>query len=139
MPGINIGGRPHSNLRYADDTTLIANSKKDLTTLIQQVKNESEAAVLMINVKKAKVMTSEDIQKFEVGAEAIDVVEFSFLGASINRDEDCGKEIRRRMAIGKASMEKLVKAMKDKDVPRRLKIELAQTVVFPVVTYWSES
>ena len=118
---INIVGRLLNNLRYADDTTLIANSKEDLATLIQQVKNESEAAVLMINVKKAKAMTSEDIQKFEADAEAIDIVkEFNFISASINRDADCGKEIR-RIVIGKASMEKLAKVMTDKDVSRRLK------------------
>ena len=79
FPGIKIGSRPLLNLRYADETILIASSKEDLTTLIRLVKNTSKAVGLMLNVKKTKVMTSEDIQEFEVGAEAIDIVkEFNF-------------------------------------------------------------
>ena len=140
MPGISIGGRPLNNLRYADDTTLIANSKEDLEALIQQVKITSEAAGLMLNVKKTKIMTTEEVNEFKIGTESLDIVkEFCFLGTFINQGADCEKEIRRRIAMGKANMGKLEKVMKDRDVSRDLKIKLVQTLVFPVVTYGSES
>ena len=140
MSGISIGGRRLNNLRYADDTTLIAKSKEELSALIQQVKIASEAAGLMLNVKKTKIMATEAVQKFKVGSEKLDIVkEFNFLGATINKDADCEKEIRRRIGMGRASMSKLEKVMKDRDVSQGVKTKLVQTLIFPVVTYGSES
>ena len=103
--GISIGGRIVTNLRYADGTTLLAGTKEDLTELVERVRRASEKAGLYLNVRKAKVMTTGDIGEVTVDGKDIEVVmKFVFLGALITKDGLCEKEVRRRIAMGKAAM-----------------------------------
>ena len=122
--GIIIGGRKVNNLRYADDTTLIARSKEDLHQLIKHVKESSAREGLLLNVKKTKIMTTAPgLNEFTLGTEKVEVVDcFAFLGSTIDRKGGCSNDIRKRLALGRAAMTKLTKIMKDRDVkpPRRL-------------------
>ena len=116
--GISIGGRMVTNLRYADDTTLLAGTKEDLIELVERVRGASEKAGLYLNVGKTKVMTiSGDIGEVTVDGKDIEVVtKFVFLGALITKDGLCEKEVRRRIAMGKAAMGGLTSIWKDRGV-----------------------
>ena len=138
--GLRVGGRKVDNLRYADDTTLIAESMEDLTKLIYQVKKESEKLGLRLNVKKTKVMTTGDIVNCSIDGEQLEVIEsFVFLGAQIVKDGSCEAEIRRRIALGRKAMSELNTIMKDRGIPIQTKVRIISTMVFPIVTYGSES
>ena len=115
--GIKIAGRTLNNLRYADDTTLLAGKKEDLTNLIRRLKKESEKAGLYFNIKKTKIMTTADYDSFEIDGEKIEVItSFTFLGSVIENEGKCDMEIKRRVAIGKAAMTGMEKIWKDKHV-----------------------
>ena len=138
--GINIGGRMVTNLRYADDTTLLAGTKEDLTELVERVRRASEKAGLYLNVGKTKVMTTGDIGEVTVDGKDIEVVtKFVFLGALITKDGLCEKEVRRRIAMGKAAMGGLTSIWKDRGVTMETKVKLVKVLVFPIVLYGAET
>jgi hypothetical protein len=115
--GVRIAGRTLNNLRYADDTTLMAGIKEDLTELMRRLKKESEQAGLYFNIKKTKIMTTAEWDRFELDGEEIEVTKsFTFLGSIIEKEGKCELEIRRRVAIGKAAMIGLEKIWRDKHV-----------------------
>ena len=99
--GVNIGGTRINNLRYADDTTLLAESKEDLITLIRKVKEESEKMGLYLNIKKTKVMATMSLENISIDNQPIEIVKnFTFLGSRIDKSADCSKEIRQRLLLG---------------------------------------
>ena len=124
-----------TNLRYADDTTLIAETKNDLIAIMERVKLASEKAGLYLNVGKTKVMMAEYQGEMVVDGKHIEVVShFIFLGSLITKDGFCEKEIRRRFAMGR-----LTKIWKDRGITLRTKIRLVKALVFPIVLYGAES
>ena len=138
--GVGIGGRVITNLRYADDTTLIAGTKEDLTEIMERVRKTSEKAGIFLNVLKTKVMTTGDIGEVAVDGKTVEVVKkFVFLGALITKDGLCDKEIRRRIAMGKAAMEGLTTVWKDRGITLQTKVKLVMALVFPIVLYGSET
>ena len=138
--GISIGGRMVTNLRYADDTTLLAGTKKELIELVERVRRASEKAGLYLNVGKTKVMTTGDIGEVTVDGKDIEVVtKFVFLGALITKDGLCEKEVRRRIAMGKAAMGGLTSIWKDRGVTMVTKVKLVKVLVFPIVLYGAET
>ena len=138
--GISIGGRMVTNLRYADDTTLLAGTKEDLIELVGRVRRASEKAVLYLNVGKAEVMTTGDIGAVTVDWKDIEVVtKFVFLGALITEDGLCEKEVRRRIAMGKAATGGLTSIWKDRGVTLETKVKLVKVLVFPIVLYGAET
>ena len=138
--GISVGGRIVTNLRYADDTTLLAGTKEDLTELVERVRRASEKAGLYLNVGKTKVMTTGDIREVTVDGKDIEVVtKFVFLGALITKDGLCEKEVRRRIAMGKAAMGGLTSIWKDRGVTMETKMKLVKVLVFPIVFYGAET
>ena len=115
--GVKIAGKTLNNLRYANDTTLMAGKKSDLTKLIRRLKRESEKAGLYFNIKKKKIMTTANWDSFEIDGEEIEVVtSFTFLGSEVEKDGRCDKKIKRRGVIGKATMIGLEKLWRDKHV-----------------------
>ena len=138
--GISTGGRMVSNLRYADDTTLLAGTKEYLIELVETVRQASEKAGLYPTVGKTKVMTTGDIGDVIVDGKDIEVVtKFVFLGALITKDGLCEKEVRRRIAIGKAAMGGLTSIWKDRGVSMETKVKLVNVLVFPIVLYGAET
>ena len=137
--GISIGDRRISNLRYADDTTLIAETKIDLIAIMERVKLASEKAGLYLNVGKTKVMMTEDQGEMVVDGKYIEVVShFIFHGSLITKDEFGEKEIRRRLAMGRSAMGELTKIWNDRGITLRTKIRLVKALVFPIVLYGAE-
>ena len=138
--GVGIGGRLITNLRYADDTTLIAGTKEDLTEIMERVRKTSEKAGLYLIVLKTKVMTTGDIGEVAVDGKTVEVVKkFVFLGALITKDGLCDKEIRRRIAMGKAAMGGLTTVWKDRGITLQTKVKLVKALVFPIVLYGAET
>ena len=138
--GIKIGGRNINNLRYADDTTILAETADDLQCLLRKIKEESAVTGLKLNMKKICVMTNGPIQEFHIDNEQVEIVkEFIFLGSSINADSNCSNEIKRRLLMGRKAMVNLDKLIKNKDVSMITKIRVIKTMVFPVTTYDCES
>ena len=111
--GIKISGRNINNLRYADDTTLMAESKEKLKSLLTRVKKESERASLKLNIKKTKIMASRPITSWQIEGEKVEVVtDFLFLGFEITVDGDCSHEIRRHLLLGRKALTNLDSVMK---------------------------
>ena len=138
--GISIAGRHVSNLRYADDTTLLEKNADQLKQLINKVKTASEAAGLDLNLNKTKIMTTSDLRTFDLDGHNIETVDsFNFLGVAITPDILYRSEIHRRIGMGKAAMTRLHKIWKDKNVSLGTKISIVRALVFPVMTYGSES
>src|ERR1700733_13050358 len=138
--GVRIAGRTLNNLRYADDTTLLAGKKEGLKDIIRKLKIESEKAGLYFNIKKTKIMTTENWKSFEVDGEVIEVVtSFSFLGAMIVREGGCDGEIRRRITLGRMAMQGMEKIWKDKHVSIMTKTRIVKAMIFPVVLYGCET
>ena len=142
--GVKIGGRRITNLRYADDTTLVCGSKKELLDLLKAVKSASERRGLLLNTKKTKIMVIDDDRKdqdegFVLDGNNIDEVEsFEFLGSVINTKGDCSQEIKRRLAMAKSVVHKLTKLWKSR-LPISLKLRLLKSTAFAVASYGSES
>ena len=131
-----VGGRKMSNLRYADDTTLIAGTKDDLTELTTKVKRVSEEAGLYLNVKKTKVLTTGKLDRIIVDDNNIEIVDkFIFLGVLITNDGVTDKELRRRLIIEKCAMGSLKRIFKDRGIRLTTKIMIIQTLVFPIILY----
>ena len=141
--GLSIGGRQLNNMRYADDTTLLANSLAELRTLLQRVKTESEAMGLRLNVAKTKFMVIGDVGEEQPlivdGQEVEKIQQFNFLGALISSKGGCSEEIRRRIAMAKSAMQKLNKIWADRGVTKATKVRLVKALVFPIASHSCET
>ena len=137
--GIKIAWRIINNLRYADDTTLMAESEEELKSLLMKVKEESEKVGLKLNIQKTKIMASGPITSWQIDWETVETVaEFIFLGSKITADGDCSYEIKRRLLLGKKFMTKLDSILKSRDITLSTKVHLVKAMVFSVVTYGCE-
>ena len=137
--GIKIAGRNINNLRYADDTTLMAESEEELKSLLMKVK-ESEKVGLNLNIQKTKIMASGPITSWQTDAETVErVVDFIFLGSKITVDGDCSHEIKRRLLLKRKVMTNLDSILKSRDITLPTKVRLVKAMVFPVVMYGCES
>ena len=135
--GIKIARRNINNLRYADDSTLMAKSKEELKNLLMKVKEESGKAGLKLNVQKTKIMASGPITSWQIDGETMDTVkDFISLGSKIATDDDCSHEIKRCLLLGRKAMTKLGKILKSRDITLLTKFCLVKAMVFPVVMYW---
>ena len=135
--GIKIAGRNINNLRYADDTTLMAESEKELKSLLRKVKEESEKVGLKPNIQKTKIMPSGPITSWEIDGETVS--DFIFGGSKITADGDFSHEIKRRLLLGRKVMTNLDSIFKSRDITLPTKVHLVKAMVFPVVTYGCES
>ena len=138
--GIKIAGRNINNLRYADDTTLMAESEEELKGLLMKVKEESEKVGLKLNIQKTKIMASDSITSWEIDGETVETVSDFILGGSkITADGDCSHEIKRCVLLGRKVMTNLDSILKSKDITLPTKVHLVKAMVFPVVMYGCES
>jgi len=138
--GIKIAGRNINNLRYADDTTLMAESEEELKSLLMKVKEESEKAGFKLNIQKTKIMASGPITSWQIDGEIVEIVaDFIFLGSKITSDGDFSHEIKRHLPLGSKVMTKLDSILKSRDITFPTKVHLVKAMVFPVVTYGCES
>ena len=137
--GIKIAGRNINNLRYADDTTLMAESKEELKSLLMKVKEESEKVGLKLNIQKTKIMASGPITSWQVDGETMETVTLYFWGLQITADGDCSHEIKRRLLLGRKAMTNLGSILKSRDITLPSKVYRVKTMVFPVVMYGCES
>ena len=138
--GINIMRRNISNLRYADDTTFMAESTEELRNLLMKVKEESGKAGLKLNVQKTKIMASGPITSWQIDGETMDTVkDFISLGSKIATDDDCSHEIKRCLLLGRKAMTKLGKILKSRDITLLTKAHLVKAMVFPAVMYGCEN
>ena len=129
-----------NNVRYADDTTLMADSEEELKSLLMKVKEESEKAGLKLNIQKAKIMASGSITSWEIDGETVETVsDFIFLGSKITANDDCSHEIKRCLLLGRKVMTNLDSILKSRDITLPTKVHHIKTVVFPVVMYGCES
>ena len=138
--GIKIAGKNINNLRYADDTTLMAESEEELKSLLMKVKEESEKVDLKLNIQKTKNMASGPITSWEIDGETMGTVsDFIFGGSKITADGDCSHEIKRRLLLGRKVMTTLDSIFKSRDITLPTKVRLVKAMVFPVVMYGCES
>ena len=138
--GIKIAGRNISNFRYADDTTLMAESEEELKSLLMKVKAESEKAGLKLNFQKTKIMASGPITSWQIDGETVEAVsDFMVLGSKITADGDCSHEIKRRLLLGSKVMTNLHSIFKSRDITLPTMVHLVEALVFPVVMYGCES
>ena len=138
--GIKIAGRNINNLRYADDTTLLAESEEELKSLLMKVKKESEKVGLKLNIQKTKIMVSGPITSWEIDEETVETVSDFILGGSkITADGDCRHEIKRHLLLGRKVMTSLDSIFKSRDITLPTKVRLVKAMVFPVVMYGCES
>ena len=134
---IKITGRNINNLRYADDTTLMAESEEELKSLLMKVKKESEKASLKFNIKKAKIMASSPITSWQIDGET--VRDFIFLASKIIADGDCSHEIKRHFLLGRKAVTNLDSILKSKDITLPTEVCIVKAMLFPVVMYRWES
>ena len=140
QPGITIGRRNINNLRYADDTTLMAENEEKLKSLLMKVKEESGKVGLKLNIHKTKIMASSSITSWQIDWETVETVtDFIFLGSKITADGDCSHEIKRRLLLGRKVMTNLDSILKSRDITLSTKVHLVKAMVFPVVMYVCES
>ena len=138
--GIKVAGRNINNLRYADDTTLMAESEEELKSILMKVKVESEKVCLKLNIQKTKIMASGPITSWEIHGETVGTVaDFIFLGSKITADGDCSHGIKRCLLLGRKVMTNLDSILKSRDITLSTKVHLVKTMVFPVVMYGCES
>ena len=135
--GIKIAGRNINNLRYADGTTLMAESEEELKSLFMKVKEESEKVGLKLNIQKTKIMASGPITSWQIDGET--VADFIFLDSQITADGDCSHEIKRRLFLRRKVMTNLDSILKSRDITLPTKVHLVKAMVFPVVMYGCES
>ena len=137
--GIKIARRNINNLRYADDTTFMAESK-ELKSLLMKVKEESEKVGLKLNFQKTKIMATGPITSWQIDGETVETVRyFMFWGSKITADGDCSHEIKRRLLLGRKVMTNLDSILKSRDIALATKVHLVKAMVFPVVIYGCES
>ena len=138
--GIEIAGRNINNLRYADDTTLMAESEEELKALLMKVKEDSEKAGLKLNIRKTKIMASSLITSWQiVGEKMKTVIDFIFLGSKITVDSHCSHEIKRRLLLGRKAMTNIDSILKSRHITWLTKVHLVKAIVFPVVMYGCEN
>ena len=137
--GIRIAGRNLNNLRYVDDTTLMAESE-ELKSLLMKVKEKGEKVGLKLNIQKMKIMASGPIASWEIDGETVETVtDFFSLGSKITADGDCSHEIKRCLLLGRKVMTNLDSILKCRDITRPTKVSLVKAMVFPVIMYGCES
>ena len=138
--GIKIAGRNINNLRYARDTTLMAESEEELKSLLVKVKEESEKAGLKLNIQKTKIMASSPITSWQIDGETMETVtDFIFLASKITADGNCSHEIKRHLLLGRKAMINLDSILKSRDITLPPKVCLVKAMVFPVVMCGCES
>ena len=138
--GIKISGRNINNLRYADDTTLMAESEEELKSLVMKVKVESEKVGLKLTSQITKIMASGPITSWEIDGETLETLsDFIFWGSKITADGDCSHEIKRRLLLGRKVMTNLDSILKSRDITLSTKVHIVKAMVFPVVMYGYES
>ena len=138
--GIKIAGRNINHLRYADDTTFMAESEEELKSLLMKVKEESEKVGLKLNIQKTKIMASSLITSWEIEGETVETVsDFIFLGSEITEDGECSHEIKRCSLLGRKVLTNVDSILKNRDITLPTKVRLVKAMVFPVVMYGCES
>ena len=138
--GIKIARRNISNLRYADDTTLMTESQEELKSLLMKVKEKSEKVGLKLNIQKTKIMASSPITLWQIDGETVETVsDFIFLGSKIIADGDCSHEIKRRLLLGRKATTNLDSILKSRYITVLANVHLVKAMVFPVVMYGFES
>ena len=138
--GIKIAGRNTNNLRYTDDTTLMAESEEELKSLLMKVKEESEKVGLKLNIQKTKIMASSLTTSWQIDGETVETVaDFIVLGSKITADGDYSHEIKRCLLLGRKVMTNLDSILKSRDMTLPTKVHLVKAMVFPVVIYGCES
>ena len=138
--GIKVAGRNTNNLRYADDTTLMAESEEELKTLLMKVKEESEKVGLTLSIQKTKIMASNPITSWEIDRETVETVSDFILGGSkITADGDFSHKVKRHLLLGREVMTNLDSIFKSRDITLPTKVCLVKAMVFPVVMYGCES
>ena len=138
--GIKIAERNINNLRYADNTTLMAESEEELKSLLMKVKEESEKFGLKLNIQKTKIMASSPITSWEIDGETVETMsDFFWGGSKITADGDCSHEVKRRLFLGRKLMTNLDSILKSRDITLSTKVCLVKAMVFPVVMYGCES
>ena len=134
--GIKIAGRNINNLRFADDSTLMAESEEELKSLLMKVKEESETVHLKLIIQKTKIMASGPITSWQIGGKTVETVaDFICLGSKITADGDCSHRIKRRLLLGRKVRTNLDSILKSKDTTLSTKVHLVKAMVFPVVMY----
>ena len=137
---IKIAGRIINNLRYADDTTLMAESEEELKSLLMKVKEESEEVGLKLNIQETKIMASGPITSWEIDGETMETVaDFIFWSSKITADGDCSHEMKRHLLLGRKSMTNLDSILKIRDITLPTKVHLVKVMDFPVIMYGCES
>ena len=140
QPGIKTARRNNNNLRYVDDTTLMAERKEELKCLLMTVKEEREKVGLKLNIQKIKIMASGPITSWEIDGETVErVSDFIFLGSKITADGDCSHEIKTCLLLGRQVMTNLHSILKSRDITLPTNVHLVKAMVFPVVMYGCES
>ena len=138
--GIKIAGRNINKLRYADDTTVMAEREEELKSLLMKIKEESENVGLKLNIQKTKIMASGPITSWEIDGETVGTVsDFIFGGSKITADDDCSHEIKRHLHLGRKAVTNLDSILKSRDITLPTKVHLVKAMVFPVVMYGFES
>ena len=138
--GVKIAGRNINSFKYADDTSLMAESEEELKRLLMQVKEESEKVGLKLNIQKTKIMASSPITSWEIDGETVETVtDFIFWGSKIKADDDCRREIKRCLLLGRKAMTNLDNILKSRDLTLPTKVTIIKAMVFPVVMYGCES
>ena len=138
--GIKIARRNINNLRYADDTTLMAESEEELKSLLMKVKVESKKVGLRLNIQKTKIMASGPITSWEIDGETVETVsDFLFLGSKITADCDCSHEIKRCLLLGRKVMTNVDSMFKSRDITLPTNVHLVKAMIFPAVMYGCES
>ena len=138
--GIKLAGRNINNLRYADDTSFMAENEEELKSLLMKVKEESKKAGLKLNIQKTKIMTSRPITSRQIDGETMKtVIYFIFLGSKITSDGDYSHEIKRCLPLGRNVITNLDSLLKSRDITLPTKVRIVKAVVFPVVTCGCES
>ena len=131
--GIKTAGRNINNLRYADDTTLMAESEEELKSLLMKVKEESEKAGLKLNIQKTKIMASGPITSWQIDGKTMETVrDFILLNSKITADGDCSCEIKRHLLLGRKAITNLDSILKRRDITLLTKVRLVKAVIFPV-------
>ena len=138
--GSKIAGRNINNLRYADDTTLMAESEEELKSLLMKVEEESEKVGLKLNIQKTKIIASGPVTSWEIDGKTVETVsDFILRGSKITADGDCNHEIKRHLLLGRKVMTNLDSIFKSRDITLPTKVRLIKAMVFPVVMYGCES